>query len=386
MARVLPAGAAVVVTRRILIALVSLASIPALAAVLPEDRADVLYHSFSGGGAEISGPSILVRKKFGESVSVSANHYVDNVSSASIDVITTASPYSEQRQENSISMDYLNDRTLMSLGYTRSVESDYDAATLSLGFSQDMFGDLTTLSAGYSQGDNQVGKNGADFDKPASLRSYRLSLTQILSKDLIMALALETITDEGYLNNPYRSVRYLDSDSPRGYSYQSEVYPNTRTSNSFALRGRYFLPYRAVLHGSYRYFTDTWGIVADTWEVGYTHPYLDDWIFELSYRFYDQGQADFYSDLFEYADAFTFLARDKEMSSFTTQTIGVGTTWEFKRNGTGFIKRGSLNLNVDYILFDYDNFRDLSVNAPVGQEPLYSFDATVIRAFLSIWF
>jgi hypothetical protein len=379
------AGAAVVATRFAALALL-VCSAALQSAVLPEDRADVLFHSFSGGGADISGPSILVRKKFNENISATVNHYVDNVSSASIDVITTASPYSEQRKENSLSVDYLNDTTLMSMGYTKSVENDFDAATLSLGISQDMFGDLTTLSVGYSKGDNIVGKNGADFEKDQDLRSYRLSLTQIMTKDLIMALAFETITDQGYLNNPYRTVRYLDDSSPRGFSYQTEIYPNTRTSNAVALRGRYYLQHRAALHGSYRFFSDTWGIQANTWEVGYTQPYKEDWMFELSYRFYDQTQADFYSDLFDYKDAFTFMARDKEMSSFTTRTIGLGATWEFKRNGTGWIKRGSLNLNIDYILFDYDNFRDLTVNTTVGTEPLYNYDATVLRAFVSIWF
>lgn len=357
-----------------------------LAAVLPEDRADAMYHSFNGGGADISGPSILVRKKFSESFSATANHYVDNVSSASIDVITTASPYTEQRKENSLSLDFLHEATLMNIGYTKSIESDYDAATLSIGISQDFFGDLSTLSIGYSQGDNVVGKNGANFSENMDSRSYRLSLTQIISKDLIMALALETISDEGFLNNPYRSVRYFDANSPRGYSYQSEVYPNTHTSNAIALRGRYYLPQRAALHGGYRFFSDTWGIQANTLDIGYTLPYQQDWIFELSYRYYQQSNADFYQDLFDYKDEFSFLARDKEMSSFTSQTLGAGATWEFKRNGTGFIKRGSLNLNIDYILFDYDDFRDLSVNTTVGTEPLYSFDATVLRFFVSIWF
>ena len=36
---------------------------------------------------------MLVRKSIGEHVSVSANYYVDMVSSASIDVETSASPY-----------------------------------------------------------------------------------------------------------------------------------------------------------------------------------------------------------------------------------------------------------------------------------------------------
>ena len=72
------------------------------AQVLPEDRADALYHSYDGGGVEITGPSILFRKKIGSKFSGYANYYVDSISSASIDVETYASPYSEERTEVSV--------------------------------------------------------------------------------------------------------------------------------------------------------------------------------------------------------------------------------------------------------------------------------------------
>ena len=65
------------------------------AAVLPEDRVDAMYHSYDGGGLEVTGPSYLVRKGFKDKVSAWTNYYVDSISSASIDVITTASPYSD---------------------------------------------------------------------------------------------------------------------------------------------------------------------------------------------------------------------------------------------------------------------------------------------------
>jgi len=119
------------------------------AAVLPEDRADALYHSYDGGGVEISGPSILVRKSIGDSFSASINTYTDNVTSASIDVLVSASEYTEKRDENSIGFDYLNNKTTMSFNITNSEESDFDAETVSLSFSQDMFGDLTTVSLGF---------------------------------------------------------------------------------------------------------------------------------------------------------------------------------------------------------------------------------------------
>ncbi len=93
----------------------------ATAGVLPEDRSDLLYHMYTGGGVDISGPSLLLRKQVTKSISLSANYYVDMVSSASIDVITTASPYTEERTQKSIGMDYLRGNTMMSMAYTTSV-------------------------------------------------------------------------------------------------------------------------------------------------------------------------------------------------------------------------------------------------------------------------
>ena len=134
--------------RRILLLVLVLAlllSSGAQAAVLPADRADIMYHQYDGGGMTIDGPSVLVRKAVSDSVSLSANYYVDQVSSASIDVVTTASPYTEERTEYSVSGDYLLNKTILSLGMTTSSENDYDATTYFLGISQDFFGDLSTL-------------------------------------------------------------------------------------------------------------------------------------------------------------------------------------------------------------------------------------------------
>jgi len=196
-----------------------------------------------------------------------------------------------------------------------------------------------------------------------------------------LGISWETITDQGFLNNPYRSVRYLDGAS---YQYEPELYPNTRTSNALAFRLRYYLPYRAALGGEYRYFQDTWGITAHNMELGYTHPLGKDWVFDIKYRYYTQGPADFYSDLFAYEGETNYRARDKELSSFTSHTLGFGVSYEFLSSGWSFIDQGSLNLAYDYILFDYDDFRDLTSSAPVGEEPLYSFSSSVWKAYLSI--
>ncbi len=358
-----------------------------LAAVLPEDRADALYHSYNGGGVQVTGPSILVRKSIGENISASANYYVDAISSASIDVVTTASAYSEQRTETSVGVDYLHADTIMGLSYTRSSENDYEAKTASFSLSQELFGNMMTISMGYAQGNDVVGKRGDPrFSEDVKRQQYRVGLSQILTKNMLLDLGFETVTDEGFLNNPYRSVRYLDATSGKGYSYEPEKYPRTRTSNAAAVRLLYHLPIHASIHGEYRLFDDSWGILANHLQLGYTHAYRSNWIFDLKYRIYTQTKADFYSDLFPYSQSQNFYGRDKEISTFTSQTIGIGVSYAFLHNWRA-IERASLNFKYDYILFDYQDFRDLrDSSSPAGSEPQYSFSANVLQLYFSLWY
>ena len=357
------------------------------AAELPEDRTDVMYHRYEGDNITIEGPSVLLRKKLGKSVSVTGNYYVDMISSASIDVVTTASPYEEERTQYSVGIDYLRGGTMMSLGVTQSDENDFEARTYSLAISQNLFGDLTTVTLAYGLGDDVVGQvTDPTFAEDVSRQQYGIGISQILTRNLIMTFNFEGITDEGFLNNPYRAVRYLDEGGST-FSLQSERYPNTRTSGAASIGARYYLPYRAALHGEYRYFSDTWGIVASSYELGYTHPWRDSLTFSARYRFYTQDQADFYADLFPRFDFQNFLARDKELSTFTSNTIRVGAAWDFGKEGMGFLDRGRVSLFWDRMLIDYENFRDLrDTEALPGQERLFSLEADVVQLFVSFWY
>jgi hypothetical protein len=367
------------------------------AGVLPDDRADALYHRYEGGGVTIQGPSVLVRKKMAEKYAVTANYYQDMITSASIDVeVSGASQYKEERDQYSLGFEYLRGKTTYNLSYTNSEENDYEAQTASFGLSQDLFGDLTTISMGFSRGADKV-RNSTDpsFERDIDRWSYRVGVSQILTKSFIAAMNLEVITDEGFLNNPYRSYRYIDPNDNRRFILAQEIYPRTRTSNAVALNGRYFLPYRAVVYGGYRFFTDTWRIRADTFELGYIHPIKQQWTLEARVRYYQQDNAEFYSDLFGRVNQQNFMARDKELSTFNSMAFRIGASYEFAQTGWRFVKKGSVNLFYDRIEFKYDDFRDARVSkllptdpgyAPAGSEPLYEFGANVIQMFVSIWF
>jgi opacity protein-like surface antigen len=369
-------------------ALLALLPCAAIGAILPEDRADVMYHGYDGGGLEVDGPSVLVRKGFNDRVSVWGNYYVDMISSASIDVVATASPYTETRQEYSAGVDYLTGKTTMGLSYTYSDEDDYVGNTARFGISQDFFGDLTTLGISYARGWDDVMRNGdPEFKEHADRQDWRIDLSQVLTPSMVLSFGYEGITDEGFLHNPYRSARYLDPSSSKGFSYEAEVTPKTKTSSTWAIRTMYYLPYRAAARAEYRYYTDTWGVDGWNIQIGYAQPLANGLTLDLSYRYYTQTGADFYSDLFPRQNSQNFLSRDKELSTFSSNQVGIGLTYAFGANlMPPFFKRGEFSLFADYMDFAYDDFRNVLKGGTPGDEPLYSMDATILRAFISFWY
>jgi len=381
---------------RTLLALCVIAA-PAIGGVLPEDRADVLWHDYNGGDVTVQGPSVLVRKKATDNLSLTAGYYEDMISSASIDVKLSASPYREVRKQENAGIDFLHGKSTYSAGYIHSKEPDYIANTSYYSVSQDMFGDLTTLTLGYRRGWDQIFRdiktpdgvieNDPTFHERADHRGYTLSLSQILTRNAILNFNYELLTDEGYLANPYRKIRYLSPGEGQGFTLADQVYPNTRTSNAFSAELKYYLPWHAAVTGQYRFFRDTWGIVANNIEIDYTQPWHR-WVFDGSLRAYEQTHADFYSDLFPRADYQNFMARDRELASFHSYTIGAGASYRFGVGSVPWLQKNTINVRYDHLLVNYSDFRNalLASEYGAGNEPLYKLNANIFQVFVSIWF
>ena len=347
----------------------------ARSAVLPEERVDAMYHYYDGGGTEVDGPALLVRKNFAEKASVYASYYADAISGASIDVLTSASPYKETRQEYTLGADYLYRNTTMGLSATTSDERDYQSSNVGLTVAHEIFDDLTTVSLGYSVGHDTVGKTGTSFSEPLNRHQYQLGVSQVFTKTFVMSVNYDATLEDGYLNSPYRAARLQGLLVP-------EVYPRTRDSYAITIRGiKGLLDNNGRVYGavqvSYRAFWDTWQIKADTIDVSYAARYSARWTFEPHYRYYKQSSASFYSDNFQ--TPMTFMARDKELSTFTGNTIGVKATYDLGHIGLGF-NRSAVTIAADLLLFDYKDFTDARTGEP------YSFNATVLQLYFSGWF
>jgi hypothetical protein len=92
----------------------------------------------------------------------------------SFDRNPVSSAYSEERTEKTVGVDYLHGNSTMRASYTNSEENDYTADTVSLGVSVDMFGDLTTVTLGYSRGWDTVEKVG-DPSLPSQRRIFTVA-------------------------------------------------------------------------------------------------------------------------------------------------------------------------------------------------------------------
>ena len=321
----------------------------AQAADLPEDRAEVLYHSYVGGGVNASGPALLVQKSVGDAVSISGSYYVDTVSNASIDVVTTASPFHEQRTETGAGLNYARDDASLALEASRSREPDYDADSVGVDVTQDVFGGMTSIKLGYTRGWDSVRKRAdPNFSRPADHWMYRLGITQVLTPRWLATLNLEADSDAGYLGSPYRVARVFGAAVP-------EVDPPTRTSRAVLVQAVGNVTQDAAVRASLRYFTDTWAIRAETFELGYAQHAGSRWLVDGGLRYYVQGQAVFYSDNF--ASPMTYMSRNRQLSRFHDMALTLKASYlAYRRPGVIDLQ---LSASVQRVEYRYGDFTDL---------------------------
>jgi len=348
------------------------------AEVLPEEKSEVGYHYFDGGGVEVDGVTLLVRKNIANKFSLYSAYHHDSISGASPDVLAGASAYTEDRDEFTVGAQYLYDNSVLDLSYTNSEEDDYQSDTVNFDISHEMFGALTKVNIGASLGSDTVERNDlASFSEDADRYLFRAGVSQVITKTLVLGFDYEATVEEGFLNNPYRFVFVNGVSLGSG----SEEYPDTRTGQAFALKGIKYWQHRASSSIAYRFYRDTWDVRAHTLDLNYSQYIGNQWVADIYGRYYTQDEAFFYSDNF--VTPLRFMARDKELSSFDSYSIGGRIKYDLFKN-TKYLRSGSLNLAVEYLQFDYDNYSGIESVAEVAELGSgYSFDATTIQFYFS---
>ena len=359
-------------TARLLAALAGLlggvfAAHPARAVTLPADRAEAMIHVYNGGGVTASGPALLVRKSLADKVSLTGTVYVDAVSNASIDVVTTASPYKERRNEFGLALDYAVRDSLVTLGIGASKEPDYSTRSLSLDIAQETFGGMTTVNLGFTRSADEVGKIGeAAFFDQAKHWQYRLGVTQILTPKWLASVNLEAVSDTGFLGNTYRVARVFGAAVP-------ERHPRTRSSRAVKFRAIGDMGSRDSVRAEYRYFWDNWDVKAHTVEAGYSRYLGESFLADGFIRYYTQSAALFYSDN---AQAETlYVSRNRQLSDFDNVVIGGKLTFDWKNRPGVYDLKASAGLELFNL--NYKNYTDIRNGSA------YSLRAVVLQLYLT---
>ncbi len=359
-------------TTRLLAALAGLlggifATPAARAVTLPADRAEALIHVYSGGGVTASGPAVLVRKSLADKVSLTGSFYVDVVSNASIDVVTTASPYKERRNEFGLALDYAVRDSLLTLGVGASKEPDYSTRSISLDIAQETFGGMTTVNLGFTRAADEVGKIGeAAFFDQAKHWQHRVGVTQILTPKWLASVNLEAVSDTGYLGNTYRVARVFGAAVP-------ERHPRTRSSRAVKVRAIGDMGQRDSVRAEYRYFWDNWDIKAHTVEAGYSRYLGESFLAEGFVRYYTQSAALFYSDNAQ-AET-TYVSRNRQLAEFNNVVIGGKLTFNWKKQPGLYDLKA--NAGLELFNLNYKNFTDIRNGSA------YSLRAAVLQLYLT---
>ncbi len=260
-------------------------------------------------------------------------------------------------------LDYLHGKSTMSFDYRTRSGSDHEPGGLSLGVARSAFGGQTTFRVGVARGDEATSGGADTLEESIEQFNYTLGFSQVLSRSLLMDVGYATGVEEGH-------AAALDPADPAAA-------PGDRASSALSLKAfKNWSDSASTLFG-YRYFWDSWDVRAHAWEAEHTNQLRNGWLVDLYYRYYTQGKASFLGEGF--AEELSLSARDRELGTFASSTLGARLRYELFDRAGGF-NNGSLNLSYEVVEYDYGNFAG---GEGLGEDP-YSISADSLRLFFSL--
>jgi hypothetical protein len=241
----------------------------------------------------------------------------------------------------------------LSAGLGFSTEYDYTHLGANLSLARDFNKRNTTVSAGLAWSQDDIDPVGGapvplsamldvgDLSNKRSTDSkdvldVLLGVTQVLSRSTVARLNYSYSQSSGYLNDPYKILSVVDPVTgdtiaripppgtlgPTGtYIYESR--PDSRAKHSLyaEVKHAFAVP---VLHASYRFMTDDWGIDSHTGELRVRWPLGDASYLEPLVRYYLQSAADFYrASLVQGRPLPENASADFRLGEFDAVTVGL---------------------------------------------------------------
>jgi hypothetical protein len=322
-----------------------------------QEFAPSLYVRSDSDHTTVISPRLRGRAAVAEATNVDFVYTVDIWTSASVDVVASASePVTEQRDEIDVSIDHvLNDLTLVA-GYRYSHEPDFISHGGHTGLRLELADKSTTLAAGLALSIDDVGRAGDPFfSRAAQTAGLQTALTQIIDRDTLVQLLYDLGRTTGYQASPYRRVALggggtCRSDAPFCYPERN---PHERLRHAWAVRARRALGSRFSAGAGYRFYLDGWGVTSHTLTGGVTWLPSEETTVGLQYRGYTQSAASHYRSRYGTDALGGFITADKELSPLDSHRVLVDLEQRWTLDGETRLRTGVSVGPTWYAYHDY---------------------------------
>lgn len=279
-----------------LAALACLAPAPAEADNAPEKTTvAVKYGSYTDSQpgwqrVTANSPQIYVQAPVAGDWGIEATGVMDTVSGATPrwhtqhTLLSGASQMNEQRRAGEVKITRYLARAAVSASVAHSSENDYVSNALGLDARWSSEDNNRSWTVGLGQANDTIDNSnsgGGVIGKHKSTKEYLFGLTQVLTTDDIVQFNLTRSLGSGYFSDPYKTL---------------DQRPDQRDAWIALARWNHYLePADASLRGSYRYYSDTFGVQSHTVGVEWVQP-AGVWTVTPGVRYYSQSAANFYLD------------------------------------------------------------------------------------------
>lgn len=311
--------------------------IAAFAAVLawsrvaePQGRAGSWVSVYSSSDhLTVVSPQLSLRAPVRDLVDIDAAVDADVITSASVDVMTAASPrgYEEVRHGYTLGATlHLAPGTDIGAHYIPSFEPDYESQGLAVSASREWLGRRLTTEIGARLSFDSVGRSGADRSawRPLVTGGVMLGVGVALSPRMVGQLAYEVEIHDGFMASPYRYVPIHLAGSPDPIHAPEQV-PDGRVRHALAAGLRRAFGGGWFGAGSLRFYLDSWGVTSHTEELEIQRSLLRDRVIVgLAARVYGQSAASFHRYRYDATMAAIprYRSADKMLSSSWSLLVG----------------------------------------------------------------
>ncbi len=294
------------------------------------EAAQSVYVRTDSDATTVVSPRTRVAGKIGDDLQVEATYAVDVWTGASVDVVTAATrAIQEERHEIQAGAGYRRGDAALAASYRHSTEPDYESHGGVLRGTLDLARKNTVLTLAAFGSRDTVGRAGDPwFSEPQWSLGARFTVTQVLSKKAIGEVSWETMTIQGFQASPYRWVAIGGQGVCAGGApfCVPEQVPDERHRHAATALARHAGPAGLSFGAKYRFYFDSWGLQSHTIEPDVAIAVTRDATLSLRYRYYTQGEAQFYRPRYFELDKVDYLTRDRKLSAMYTHTLGLAYT------------------------------------------------------------